>query len=105
MRTIKLALLDLGSAIPNNLQYINFFYMIVILKKKRTVFPVTEFYFVKFYLIAVPSLCQIKGANKYSSSKFISNLHEQNWFVQRILYQMYRGDFLLGTEKMMVKLC
>lgn len=26
MKTIKLALLDLGCAIPNNMQYINFLY-------------------------------------------------------------------------------
>lgn len=55
MGTMKLVLLDLGFAFPN-LQYIKFLCNNY-LKGKKTVFPVIEFYFRKFYLIAVPSLC------------------------------------------------
>lgn len=35
MKTMKLALLDLGSAIPNNLQYMSFLYNSNYLKKKE----------------------------------------------------------------------
>lgn len=35
MKTMKLALLDLGPAVPNNLQYINFYTIVITTKEKK----------------------------------------------------------------------